>query len=543
MSLPAAHAPMPDADVCIVGAGPAGAVAARRLAEDDISVVVLERGQWPDRSTIRSGEPDFELWPGSGWLWRPEDRRGVGDQPIDERDSDVSALMWNGVGGSMVLFAAQWHRNMPSDFRLRSTEGIADDWPVTYEDLVPYYRRIEREFGISGCNGDPAFPGTDYPMPPVRLREWGIRLARAHNALGWHWWPGSNAIATRPYGRLRACTDRGSCMFGCTERAKSSPDLTHWPDAGALGVRLVTRAHAVRIETDSRGRATGVVYVGPDGGEHRQRANVVIVAANAVGTPWLLLSSASSSHPEGLANSSGLVGRRLMVHPFGAVVGVFDDSLRSWPSPVGQQMYSVQFYETDESRGFRRGAKWALAASSGPLAAVQDYPWGDADFWGDRFHATVRERMERSAFWGIFSEDLPDEDNRVLLSPDVRDEEGLAAPKLVYRYSDETDRLLRWHEARATESLQAAGAGQIYVAPRNRNTGWHLLGTARMGDDPATSVVDGDGRCHDVANLFIFGGSTWPTSSGMNPTATIAALALRNTERLIAARRKQEVPA
>jgi choline dehydrogenase-like flavoprotein len=543
MSPATVHAPVTQVDVCIVGAGPSGAVAATRLAEDGFSVVVLERGDWPDRSTIRVGEPDFELWPGTEWLWRPDDRRGVGDQPIDERDSDVSALMWNGVGGSMVLFAAQWHRTMPSDFRLRSTEGIADDWPLAYDDLAPYYRRVEREFGISGLNGDPAFPGTAYPMPPVRLREWGSRLARAHNGLGWHWWPGSNAIATRPYGRLRACADRGSCMFGCAERAKSSPDITHWPDAVALGVRLVTRAHAIRIETDSRGRATGVVYAGPDGGEHRQRATVVILAANAVGTPWLLLSSASPNRPEGLGNSSGLVGRRLMVHPFGAVAGVFEDSMSTWPSPVGQQIYSVQFYETDLSRGFRRGAKWALAASRAPLGAVQDYPWGAADFWGEPFHETVRERMERSALWGIFSEDLPDEDNRVLLSPDVRDERGLPAPKLVYRVSDESKRLLRWHEARATESLEAAGATQVYVAPPNRNTGWHLLGTARMGHDPATSVVNGEGRCHDVPNLYVLDGSTWPTASGTNPTATIAALALRNTERLIAARRTQEVPA
>ena len=539
----ATHMAAQEVDVCIVGAGPSGAVAARRLAEDGFSVTVLERGDWPDRTTIRVGEPDFELWPGREWLWRPDDRQGAGDQPLDERDSDVAALMWNGVGGSMVLFAAQWHRNMPSDFTLRSAEGIADDWPLTYEELVPYYRRIEREFGVSGLNGDPAFPGTDYPMPPLRLRAWGTRVARAHNTLGWHWWPGSNAIATRPYGRLRTCTDRGSCMFGCRERAKSSPDLTHWPDAVALGVRLITRAHALRIETDARGRASGVVYADPDGGEHRQRARIVILAANAVGTPWLLLSSASARHPDGLANSSGLVGRRLMVHPFGAVAGVFDEPVSTWPSPLGQQLYSVQFYETDEDRGFPRGAKWALAASRGPFAAVQDYPWGQADFWGDRLHRTVRERIERSAFWGIFSEDLPDERNRVLLSPDVRDDRGDAVPKLVYRYSQETERLLRWHEARAAESLEAAGATKIYVAPRARNTGWHLLGTARMGDDPATSVVDGDGRCHDVPNLYVFGGSTWPTASGMNPTATIAALALRNTERLIAARRAQAVPA
>ena len=332
-------------------------------------------------------------------------------------------------------------------------------------------------------------------------------------------------------------------MSGCPERAKSSPDLTHWPDAVAHGVSLVTRAHALRIETDARGRATGVVYAGPDGGEHRQRANVVILAANAVGTPWLLLSSASPRHPDGLANSSGLVGRRLMGHPFGAGAGLFEDEVCTWASPVGQQLYSVQFYATDESRGFRRGAKWALAASHAPFAAVQDYPWGEADFWGARFHRTVRERIERSAFWGIFSEDLPDDENRVVLSADVRDERGDAVPKLIYRYSDETERLLRWHEARAAESLEAAGASHVYVAPRAPNTGWHLLGTAKMGEDPATSVVDGDGRCHDVPNLYVFGGSTFPTSSAMNPTATIAALALRNTERLIAARRNQAVPA
>ena len=227
-------------------------------------MVVLERGDWPDRSTIRAGEPDFELWPGREWLWRPDDRQGVGDQPIDERDSDVSALMWNGVGGSMVLFAAQWHRNMPSDFRLRSREGIADDWPLTYEELVPYYRRIEREFGVSGLNGDPAFPGTDVPdaaAAPARVGHPPRAGAQRRSAgIG-----GRGPTRSRP-GRTAGCGRAPTAGRACSAApsgAKSSPDLTHWPDAVALGVRLVTRAHAIRIETDSRGRATSVVYAGP----------------------------------------------------------------------------------------------------------------------------------------------------------------------------------------------------------------------------------------------------------------------------------------
>src|SRR5215210_1994009 len=236
-----------DPDVLIVGAGPSGAIAAKRLAEEGFRVLVLEQGDWPDYSKAAVTREDFPLTAGRDWGWDPNVRSAPGDYPIDDSESDITALMWNGVGGGTVVYAAQWQRNMPSDFRVRSLDGVADDWPMTYEDLEPYYVRVERDFGISGVANDTAFPpGEGPPLPPAPMREMGRRLAKAHNELGWHWWPGSSAIATRPYGRLNPCTQRATCMQGCIEGAKGSADITHWPDAIKNGARLITGARVRR---------------------------------------------------------------------------------------------------------------------------------------------------------------------------------------------------------------------------------------------------------------------------------------------------------
>jgi choline dehydrogenase-like flavoprotein len=537
---------LPDvADVVIVGAGPSGAVAAKALAATGMSVVCLEQGGWPDYSTSKTGDPEFELSAGNQWSQLPNVRRGFGDYPIDETESDISALVWNGVGGSSILYAAQWMRNMPSDFRVKTLDGVADDWPLTYEDLIPYYSRVERDFGVSGFNGDPAFPGSNsYPMSTVPIGKAGRRVAAGHNDLGWHWWPGSNAIATQNFGLLKPCVQRGTCLNGCKDGAKGTPDLTHWPHAIRDGIHLVTRATVTKVETDDSGRrATGVVYFDEYGIERRQRGQVVILAANGVGTPRLLQLSASAAHPDGLANSSGLVGKRLMMHPFAAVVGIFDEPLETTQGAYGQLLYSMEFYETDESRGFVRGAKWNLMPTGGPIAMMRPFPWGGGnDLWGEQLHKTVGERLGHSATWGIIAEDMPHESNQVRLADDMFDEFGTPAPKLIYKTDENSRRMLDFHIARAQESLKASGASKTVTAPQIRETGWHLLGTAKMGDDPATSVVDGYGRSHDVPNLYIMDGSVWPTSAGVNPTATIVALTLRNTEKLIADRQNQEIP-
>ena len=294
---------------------------------------------------------------------------------------------------------------------------------------------------------------------------------------------------------------------------------------------------------NSGGLVTGAVYVDREGKEHFQKAGVTVIAANGIGTPRILLLSASAKFPNGLANSSGLVGKRLMLHPFGTVVGLFEEDLGSTHGLWGQHIHSLEFYETDTARGFVRGAKWGLQPTGGPLSMTRGYPWGEENaIWGANFHKELHKRLGHSAMWGIIAEDLPEEENRVVLDPALKDADGIPAPKLIYRMSENSRRLLQFHLQRAKESLEAAGAYEVVIAPLIRETGWHILGTAKMGSNPATSVVDSWGRCHDAPNLFIFDGSIWPTSSGMNPTATIAALALRCAEHLVEERLSQEVP-
>ncbi|NDK91237.1 GMC family oxidoreductase [Gordonia desulfuricans] len=534
---------MEHVDVVIVGAGASGGVAAAALASRGFGVVCLEQGHWPDRADYPGQRITYELEARKQWSASPNVRGRVEDYPIDDSESAIAPLMFAGVGGSTVLYAGDWPRLVPSDFRVRSLDGVADDWPISYADLLPFYERTDIAFGASGVGGDPAYPGgAEPPLPPLPIGEIGHKMARAHDELGWHWWPATQAVLSAPYKGRTPCVQFGACMQGCPEGAKASTDLTHWPDAVARGARLLTGARVSRILTNSSGLATGVEYVDPDGRWHSIGADAVILAANAIGTARILLNSSSAQHPDGLANSSGLVGKRLMVHPFANVTGYFADDLESWQGHVGAKITSYQFYETSSDRDFVRGAKWSLAPTGGPLNAAMPTRAGENN-WGPGHHQHVRRHLGRSISWGIFGEDLPDEANRVTIDARLCDSSGIPAPKLTYAVSENSRRLLDFHIARASESLRAAGATDIATESLMRYSGWHLLGTARMGTDPATSVVDQYGRCHDVPNLHIIDGSVFVTSGGVNPTSTIVALALRSVEHMISRRMDEKVPA
>ncbi|WP_033290646.1 GMC family oxidoreductase [Amycolatopsis jejuensis] len=519
-------------DVLIVGAGPSGAVAAHTLATRGFSVLCLEQGDWVSPAEMPGDKSAFELLTRTRWNWDGNRRGRREDYPLEVTDAEAPVMMFGAVGGSSVIYGAHWLRMLPSDFKVRTLDGVADDWPLDYADVEPYYRRVDEFIGVSGLAGDPAYPDQDFPLPPHPLGKSGMKMARAMNDLGWHWWPGTHAIPSSAFKSMEQCMRWGTCERGCPAGAKASFDLAYWPHAIAAGAQLVTGARVARITVDQRtGLADGAIWLDQDKVEHRVKANSVVLAANSVGTARILLMS--DDRGAGLANSSGLVGRNLMIHPNVFSIGAYEDDIESWLGPAGQLLYSMEFYETDRARGFVRGAKWNLMPIPGILAALElfdDLPFDRR--WGGQAHELSRFGGKLLG-WYANADDLPEEHNRVTLDPSVTDDTGLPAAKISYRLSENTKRIMAFNAERMREAHEAAGAAHIVVRNEPMPSG-HLLGTARMGTDPARSVVDPHGRSHDIPNLYIADGSVMVTGGGVNPTSTITALALRTAEHLAA---------
>ncbi|MEI7778396.1 MAG: GMC family oxidoreductase [Actinomycetes bacterium] len=529
-------------DVLIIGSGPSGAIVAGELSAHGFSVVCLEQGEWHNNDEFPGRQPEWELLGANKWHRDQNIRRTPSDYPVEVSQSDITPIMFAGVGGSSVLYGGHWMRMLPSDFRMHSLDGVATDWPLTYDELAPFYDAVESAVGTAGVPGDPAYlRGPNPPLPPHPIGGVGRTAARGLASLGWHWWPASNAIASQRFGGLTPCVRWGTCETGCPEGAKASFDLTHWPKALNAGTRLVTGARVRQVTLDSRGRADGALYLDRLGREHHQRGRMVVLAANGVGTPRLLLLSSSPRFPDGLANGSGMVGKRLMLHPTSAITAVYEEDLKSWMGPAGQAIYSLQFYETDLNRGFAGGAKWECVPTGGPMRAVELLSQDGFDSaWGPGAQDRVRSVVGHSVHWGILANDLPDESNRITLDPVLKDSDGIAAPRSNYRISENSQRLLAFHREKMNQAISASGALRTFEESTSVEAG-HLMGTATMGDDPETSVVDKWGVTHEVPNLCIVDGSVMPTGGGVNPTATIAALALRAATHLVSQARWQEV--
>jgi len=512
-------------DVLIIGSGASGAAVAWSLAETRMKILCLEQGDWVKQSDFPSNGRDWEARRYGDFDISPNRRARPTDYPVNDENSPMKVANFNGVGGGTIMYTAHFPRMHPSDFRVRSLDGVADDWPVDYATLEPFFAENDRMMGVSGLAGDPAYPPRQPPMPPLPLGKTGTRYARAMNKLGWHWWPSDSTIATTAYDGRAPCINLGHCTPGCAQGAKASTDITYWPHAIRAGVELRPRCRVREITVNEHGMASGVIYYDPDGVERFQPAEMVILACNGIGTPRLLLHSVSSRFPNGLANSSGLVGKNLMLHPWPQVFGYVDERVDGDRAPM-LSLWSKEFYETDPARDFVRGYTLQFSRGTGVVnEAITSAAAGRLP-WGKDHHRIYRQLVYRRLQIGIACEDLPEERNRVTLDPVLKDSHGIPAPRIDYAISENTRRMMEHGIARAEEILTAAGATNLYASRTVLNSPGHLLGTARMGHDPERSIVNAWGRCHDVKNLFIVDGSIWVTSGGVNPTSTIQALAL-----------------
>lgn len=510
-------------DFAIVGTGAGGGTLAARLAEKGFSVVAFDAGPFfrPLEDFASDEEAQSQLY----WL---DERIVDGADPIKMGGNNSGKA----VGGSMVHFAMVSLRFRPEHFKARSLLGYGADWPVDWREMWAYYDQVEKALSISGPLTYPwGPPRPAYPYRPLPLNACAQTMAAGCEALGVAWSPMPLATVSAPRGKSPPCVQRGFCRFGCSTNAKQSA-LTVWiPRALAAGAEVRDLAMVGRIELDPSGRASGVHYA-REGRWRFQKARQVVVAGYAIETPRLLLNSACPAAPDGLANSSGLVGKNLMTQSNQGVWGWLEREARFNKAPPN--LCVTETWNYDDSTGFPGGY---TLMSQGPMP--QEWAatlMGAKGLWGE---ALRREMLEYNHQVGIkvVGEALPSEANRVTLTDEL-DAHGLPIPRITYAWTD-ADKALIEHAMRQMERiLDAAGARRVFRQADDTN---HLNGTARMGDDPATSVVDPDLRSWDIPNLWVCDGSVFPTTGGVNPSLTIQALALRTADRIEALAHRGEL--
>jgi choline dehydrogenase-like flavoprotein len=526
-------------DVIVIGSGAGGGVVVKELAEAGLSVVVLEAGSrfnpFIDYLTDRT---DFESRAES--VFDPDDYRR--DLYTFDGSDRFNYNRAKGVGGSTLKYVAVSPRFHETDFRVRTEDGVADDWPIRYQDLEPFYTRVEYELGVSGPTGSEANPfdpprSKPYPTPPHRFNLASLAIKRGADRLGLHMVREPAAIPTIEWNGRPACINAGTCKMGCAITAKSSMDVTYLRTAeksGRVEIRSTSMAHRITVAPD--GKARSVVYFDREGREHEIKARAIVLAGNAVETPRLLLMSGSSQFPDGLANSSGLVGRYFMEHLYVVASGVFSERLDPWRgTPTGGMIQD--YYATNKTNAFARG--WTILVANGgnwPLSIAVQVPG-----WGNDHKRRTEKLFAHTVRLCSVGEQLPDIRNQVTLDPMVKDQFGLPVPRLTNLPRENDRAMIKAIQASLKEILDAAGATEILRNEYRPGESAHYFGTCRMGSDPKRSVVNAWGRTHDIPNLFIADGSVFVTGAAVNPALTISALATRTAMGMVEAFRRGEL--
>jgi choline dehydrogenase-like flavoprotein len=542
------YTPETEVDFVVIGSGAGGGIMAKQLAVAGFSVVVLEQGGWGKYGRDKEYNKDE-------WINRnlPLEDRLLSDPSRqrntfrrNEKDKTVPGSHSYGcvVGGGTVTYGGSSWRHLPYEFNELSSDptipsgtGMAD-WPITYDELERYYVQAEWEMGISGLRVNSPFVAPmskDYPVPPVPLKSSGALFNTAAAKLGLTVVPGPLAIITKPYQGRDACVNCGICSgYGCHVRARSSSAVTMLPLAQKTGrCEIRVNSYVREISVDESGKATGVIYFDGQKREIRQRAKAVVLSANASESARLLLLSKSARFPNGLANSSGLVGKYLMLGNGAGASGLFERPLNEYKGVISGAGI-VDYVPSDPKRGFYGGGRLTARGYETPLTMGLNGLSPDAPRWGAGYKKALREEANHKMTITCFTTQMPLITNYVDLDPDVKDEWGLPAMRITSTSHPDDMKNAEFFRQKSIEILQAAGATRVWSSPVNDSRGGaHNRGTCRMGNDPKTSVVDKYHRAHDVPNLFIVDGSNLVTGGRNHPTMTIQALAFRAAEFLV----------
>lgn len=510
---------MKEVDVVIVGSGASGSVFAAKLAEAGKKVVVLEGG--PQR--VPADLYSSQIWARRIKWFGPPTQTG-GSEPI----SVGFGSGW-GTGGAALHHYAVWLRRHADEFDMRTRFGQALDWPLRYADLQPYYDRIQEEVGLSGDAGLEVWrpPGAPYPMPPRAQFRQADLIAGGFSKLGLRTSPLPMAINSVPYKGRPACQNDGWCDAGCPTLALANPLAVYLPAAQRAGAELRHESYVTRIRKNDRtGLATGVEYFDGRGRRRFQPARLVVAAAYTFQTPRLLLNSATTDQPGGMANSSGLVGRYMMTHSSANIFGLFRERTENFRGTVGGQLLSQEAYAKDPQRGYLNSSQWLIANAMKPndlLGVANSRP----DLFGDNLHRFLQTAAHHLATMTFVGEDMPKQENQLTLDTANRDRYGYPLAKVVHDFGADDLRCYEDGIALGKRVFQAAGAYEVWASSRVH---MHAMGGAIMGSDPQSSVTNSYGQTHDIPNLFVAGPSLFPTSGAANPCFTIHALSLRAAE-------------
>ena len=540
-------------DAVVVGAGAGGGIVAYELSKAGFKVALLERGRNQQFSETGHDELRSQRTTVLGNAFGPDNTNYRLTRMGDAKDFNKSLASEGDygnvatcVGGGTKSYGAMAWRFLPKDFIMRSTYGAPagsslEDWPISYEELEPYYDKAEWTIGVSGKQGTNTFEGPrkrDYPMPPLPYNKEAEILHTAAKKLGWHPFPIPMAINSMTYNGRPGCIMCPHCVgFACEVKAKSSTADTVIPAALKTGnCVLKTSAVTTQILTDANGNATGILYI-HDGKEYEQPARLVVVSCSATESARLLLHSKSKLHPNGLGNNNDWVGRNLQGHSYAGATGYFDEEVFDGTGPAAR----IAFCDFNHGNpGVLGGAMLANEFIRLPyLFARSGHPSGIAR-WGLEHKRAQRKYFKRSAGVKGPVQPVPVFTNRVELDPQLKDEFGVPIIRLSGKNHAEDHKTGRFIAERAAELLKAAGAVQtnLSLPGQGSSGGQHQAGTCRMGKDPKISVTNSYGQIHSVDNVFVVDGSLHVTNGGFNPSLTIQALAFRSAEYIVKEFRK-----